>query len=137
MDKKGKGLRRHLQGSSDPIELLSQHDRFGLGFCPSKKDRLDMMEEKRMRRMSKFQDKSIEERIHIPSISQSFVSARKVTQQDKAPVKVIQETLLGLTICAIDDDMIPLISSLVVRINPGVELTNWSSREIPIQFSEM
>jgi len=137
----GKGLGKHLQGDCELVEWPSQDNTFGLGFQPSRKEKLQMKEKKRNKRLARFREKCMEMgKMEFPHISQSFVSAGWINtnhQQDGAIlVQYGQEALENVSIQAIDDTGPSYSDSLIFLAESDTKLDNWSTMEIPTMFSD-
>jgi len=137
----GKGLGKNLQGDCELMEWPSHDNTFGLGFRPSRKDKLQMKEKKRNKRLARFEEKCMEiGRMEFPPISQSFVSAGwiNMNQQEEVTISVqcVQEALEHVSIQAIDDKEPSQLDNLIFETAPGIELDNWSTMEIPGIFSD-
>jgi len=137
----GKGLGKNLQGNPKLIDWPHQDNTFGLGFKPSWKDKQQMKEKKKARRLAKMDGVCMEEekRLKFPPISQTFVSAGWVNlnRYGQAPISVqfVQSGLQNLVICAVDDEVSDRLDELIYVAEMDTELDNWSVVEIPAVFS--
>jgi len=137
----GKGLGNNLQENPELIDWPHQDNIFGLGFKPSWKDKQQMKEKKKARRLAKKDGVCMEEEkgLKFPPISQTFVSAGWVNlnQYGQTPISVqfVQSGLQNLVICAVDDEVSDQLDELICVAEIDTELDNWSVVEIPAVFS--
>jgi len=140
----GKGLGRNLQGKCDLIDWPSQDNTFGLGFRPSWKEKQQMKEKKKNRRLARLEGRNVEwGRMEFPHINQSFVSAGWVHVGRHglmtASVQSVQRALQDVAIQLIDEEESDQLDTLIFETSATIELDNWSVMEIPtvLSFEQM
>ncbi|XP_057969566.1 uncharacterized protein LOC131158698 [Malania oleifera] len=119
-----KGLGKYLQGIRKPLMLKEVKDRYGLGYIPTVADRRKKAEEKKMRRVERITgETSSKEGLYVPSISQTFV---------KSSQSNLEAELRQLSISVLDAE-VPSNTSTewIHHLQPGVQLQNWSSFDLP------
>ncbi|PPD95230.1 hypothetical protein GOBAR_DD07736 [Gossypium barbadense] len=99
----GKGLGRYLQGRVEASMLKDKYDRFGLGYKPNTRQRMNEIERRRERRRAHTSGEETKwEPMIFPHISESFVSSGIIQPKRKIPMREnIKEVLEGLHINAI------------------------------------
>ena len=119
-----------MQGTSEIVELPGQDNTFGLGFKPSRKDRAEMVERKRQRRMARLTGRMLDDRMEIPPLSKSFTSAGK-ENFDRLTVASIRKGVSEMYIHVVDEDRPAKIQRWIHPIESGSEMGNWSMVQTP------
>ena len=71
--KLGDGLRKHGQGTQKPLKIPKNNENFGLGYKPTRVDKMRVTNEKKEKRMAHLESQEAkDERILICDIKQSF-----------------------------------------------------------------
>ena len=107
------------------IELSRCDDTFGLGFKPSRRDRMEMIEKKKQRRKARMTGEATETRMMIPSLYQTFISAG--TKFFEGPAVLVVD----------NNDELSEIKKWVRPMEPGTEVTNWTVVNLPSISMEM
>ncbi|XP_022751308.1 uncharacterized protein LOC111300005, partial [Durio zibethinus] len=135
------GLGKNLQGITKPSAIYEKRDRFGLGYKPTRGDRVRMMNEKRDKRIANLKGYELEsEPIVIPYLYDSFHSGGYIySDLPRAPSAGFMEKFSELAIQMVDDgEKKSRSEELFVYPCPSdFELDNWKVTELPVAFKTL
>ncbi|EOY00497.1 Gag-pro-like protein [Theobroma cacao] len=138
----GAGLGKELQGIRSPIRTTKNEERFGLGYKPTKKEREEMIAERRKERLARFKGHELEIRgMTYPHLYKTFRSGgcifpESLTIGNRESVSALGGTFSDLSICATEEgeeqpgnvDEIPT----TYLGPPNLKLSNWTTMSLPV-----
>ncbi|WRX11667.1 G-patch domain - like 1 [Theobroma cacao] len=105
----GAGLGRELQGIRKPIRATKNEEMFGLGYKPTKKEREEMIAERRKERLARFKGHELEiQGMTYPHLYETF---RSRGEEQSGNVDGIPTTYLG---------------------PPNLKLSSWTTMSLPV-----
>lgn len=138
----GAGLGKELQGIRSPIRTTKNEERFGLGYKPTKKEREEMIAERRKERLARFKGHELEIRgMTYPHLYKTFRSGgcifpESLTVGNRESMSALGGTFSDLSICATEEgeeqsgnvDEIPT----TYLGPPNLKLSNWTTMSLPV-----
>ncbi|EOY07994.1 Uncharacterized protein TCM_022312 [Theobroma cacao] len=138
----GAGLGKELQGIRSPIRTTKNEERFGLGYKPAKKEREEMIAERRKERLARFKGHELEIRgMTYPHLYKTFRSGgcifpESLTVGNRESVLALGGTFSDLSICATEEgeeqpgnvDEIPT----TYLGPPNLKLSSWTTMSLPV-----
>ncbi|EOY18289.1 Uncharacterized protein TCM_042889 [Theobroma cacao] len=138
----GAGLGKELQGIRSPIRTTKNEERFGLGYKTTKKEREEMIAERRKERLARFKGHELEiQGMTYPHLYKTFRSGgcifpESLTVGNQESVSALGGTFSDLSICATAEgeeqpgnvDEIPT----TYLGPPNLKLSNWTTMSLPV-----